>query len=54
MTIYWGRHKGKSLIEICNEDPDFILWLPKNTDIKVPQYITAMAKQLKHERSFKP
>jgi len=36
MTIFWGRHKGKKLIDICNEDPDFILWLPKNTDIKVP------------------
>ena len=54
MTIYWGRHKGKSLVQICNEDPDFILWLPKNTDIKVPEYIPAMENQLKQERSFMP
>lgn len=49
--IAFGKYKGNSLSYILNNDPDYIIWLPENTDYSVSDTILqqAIENSTKHD-----
>lgn len=43
MKINFGKHKGLTLEEISVEDPSYLIWLHKETDIEVPSNLVISA-----------
>jgi uncharacterized protein (DUF3820 family) len=41
--MYFGKHKGKTLVQILDESPSYIIWLSENNVFKVPDGVLTMA-----------
>lgn len=42
-VITFGKHKGKTLVQILNESPSYIIWLSENDVVKIPDDLLTMA-----------
>lgn len=42
-VMTFGKHKGKTLLEILDESPSYIVWLAENDIIKIPDDLLTMA-----------
>lgn len=45
MILMFGKHKGKELTNIANEDPSYIIWLSDESIIDVPDDILESASE---------
>ena len=35
-VVTFGKHKGKTLMQILDESPSYVVWLAKNNVVKIP------------------
>jgi uncharacterized protein (DUF3820 family) len=42
-VMKFGKHKGKTLIQILDEEPSYIIWLSENNVVKIPDDLLTMA-----------
>lgn len=42
-VMTFGRHKGKTLLQILDESPSYIVWLSENNVVKIPDDLLTMA-----------
>ena len=42
-VMTFGKHKGKTLVQILDESPSYIVWLAENDVVKVPDDLLTMA-----------
>lgn len=44
-VMTFGKHKGKTLVQILEESPSYIIWLKVNEVVKIPDDLLKMASQ---------
>lgn len=42
-VMTFGKHKGKTLLQILDESPSYIVWLAENDVVKIPDDLLTMA-----------
>ena len=42
-VMTFGKHKGKTLVQILDESPSYIVWLAENDVVKIPDDLLTMA-----------
>jgi len=47
--IKFGKHKGKSLAQILDEDYSYIIWLSEENVLPIDEKVTGMAYDLQNE-----
>jgi len=43
--LHWGKHIGKTCEEVCNVDPEYILWLGREPHIKLHPDLQVLAEE---------
>ena len=50
LTLTFGKYKGRTLLEVVEFDPGYIIWLEDNVNtIQIPEYILDLAFEMEEE-----
>ena len=44
-VLTFGKHNGKTVEWVCDNDPKYVLWLDENTDLIVSNTVYSAAKE---------
>ena len=52
MTLEFGKYRGKTLLELSDLDPSYLIWLAENSIVKVPSDLLNIAINATMEPDF--